>query len=85
MSPSHEVYYASTGTVTNVKIASSRPLACAVCEAPVNIESATSPHPEAPEMLRPPPGAWLGFVQGDTCLEFVVACSEGCLDILLKE
>jgi hypothetical protein len=64
---------------------SQRSMVCTMCEAAVVLESATTQHPEAPEMLQAPTGAWVGMVSGDTAPELVVVCSTLCLHRLLSE
>lgn len=66
-------------------IFSSRPRPCVMCGAEVMLESVTSQHPGAPEMIRAPEWAWVGYVQGDVQLEMVVACSLACVEKLLAE
>jgi len=68
-----------------MRIDSKRPQRCCMCDRVVILRSSTSRHPEAPEMLLPPPGAALGFVSGDHAPEMVVTCSGACLDRLLTE
>lgn len=77
-----------------------RVLLCKICKNPVQMLSATTAHPEAPEMLRLlTPEAWLGtvgsIVTTETYLgveetrmqhvDLVVVCSHKCLDELLSE
>lgn len=66
-------------------VVSARPRVCAVCPTVVQLESATTPHPGAPEMIKLPAEAWMGFVAGDTAPEMVVVCSTLCLHRLLWE
>jgi hypothetical protein len=56
-----------------------------MCDAIVVLDSGTTRHPEAPEMLRVPLGAWIGFVAGDLHPEMIVVCSAACLSALLRE
>jgi len=60
---------------------------CDVCSSTVSISSATTPHPEAPEMLGMPPGCYLGLVHDEDTEEaqMVVACSLACVEKLLSE
>ena len=66
-----------------------RTIPCVICEAAVVLESTTSPHPEAPEMVRLPPGAWAGLAftgedsMGD--VELLICCSDECVQRLLDE
>ena len=77
-----------------------RVLLCKMCDSPVQVLSATTQHPEAPEMLRVlTPEAWLGIVasptppdgtrdmlsNGSQHVDLVIACSRKCLDKLLSE
>jgi hypothetical protein len=57
---------------------------CCMCTVDVKVLSSTTPHPEAPEMIRLPPGAWAGFVHGNHALEMIVVCSDACLLRLLS-
>jgi hypothetical protein len=52
-----------------------RPRPCCMCGATVQIRSSTTSHSEAPEMLQPPAGAWIGFIRGDHAPEMIVVCS----------
>jgi len=61
-----------------------RPRACCICARVIAVESSTTPHPEAPEMLKVPPDAWVGFVQGDHAPEMILVCSESCRRTLLS-
>jgi len=56
-----------------------------MCGAIVIVTSSTKPHPEAPEMIRLPPRAAIGFVQGDHAPEMVLTCSDKCLADLLSQ
>ena len=56
-----------------------------MCDASVVLGTATSPHPEAPEMLSIPVGVRVGFVKGDHAPEIIVCCSEECLKLLFVE
>lgn len=55
-----------------------RPRPCCMCGKDVSIATSTTPNPEAPEMLRPPKDAWIGFIRGDHAPEMIVVCSEEC-------
>jgi len=61
-----------------------RPRPCCICGAVVVLLSSTTRNPQAPEMLRVPEGAWIGFVQGDHAPEMVVVCSAKCRRNLLS-
>jgi len=64
-----------------------RDLSCSACRAPCRYESSTGRHPGSPEFLRAHPDVWLGFVidpKTDT-LAVVAACSESCVQRLLRE
>ena len=67
-----------------MRVDSEHPQPCAICDTPVAVRSSTSPHPEAPEMFSLPPGATIGFVQGDHAPELFVTCSERCLTQYLR-
>ena len=58
---------------------------CCICGADVELGSATTTNPEAPEMLRLPPDASIGFVSGDVTPEMVVCCSDRCEALLLSD
>ena len=58
---------------------------CCMCGAGVSVASSTTPDPEAPEMIQLPPGAWVGFVQGDHAPEMIVVCSGACRLRLLPQ
>jgi hypothetical protein len=65
-----------------------RRLQCCLCGEVVVVQSATTPHPEAPEMFQLPSLAWIGVVRGDEpagSLSVVVTCSDACLRRLLAE
>lgn len=59
-----------------------RVLTCMICDAPLPCESTTSPHPEAPELVRFVERPWLGFMAPDV---LIVCCSKACADVLLEE
>jgi hypothetical protein len=56
---------------------------CIICDKDVPVNSVTSPHPGAPEMLQLE--GWMGFVKGGKTIEMVVCCSGKCVQELLKE
>lgn len=58
---------------------------CCICGKDVVLLSSTTRNPQAPEMLQPPAGAWIGFVRGDHAPEMVVVCSEPCRRNLLSQ
>lgn len=77
-----------------------RVMLCKMCKSPVQLLSATTQHPEAPEMVRLlTPDAWLGLVSndappdgtrdvsvnGEPHVDLVIVCSKKCLDKLLAE
>lgn len=66
-------------------ITGERPRTCCMCGAIVIVTSSTTPHPEAPEMIRLPPCAAIGFVQGDHAPEMVLTCSDKCRADLLSQ
>lgn len=55
-----------------------------MCAKEVVLASQTTTNPEAPEMLKLPPDAWIGFIQGDFGPEMIVTCSNKCTDDLLS-
>lgn len=63
-----------------------REVRCAVCSVRCRYESVTSPHPEAPEFLRTD-RRWIGFVLEPSSehLSYLIVCSEGCVQRLLRE
>ena len=57
-----------------------RLLRCAICGDAVVVQSATSAHPEAPEMFQLPASAWIGLAAEDSGgVRVVVTCSDACL------
>lgn len=62
-----------------------RPMQCCMCDRKVMVWSSTTRHPEAPELIQLPKGAWLGWMQGDHAPEMTVVCSDECRLELLKE
>ena len=61
-----------------------RYLPCVMCGATVPVLAMTTPHPEAPEMMKPPSDAWLGFIQQDGKMVMIATCSEKCTQLLLS-
>jgi hypothetical protein len=61
-----------------------RPMACVVCGKTIPVRSVTTLHPESPEFLALPAGAWIGQVQGDAQPEVILGCSERCVQALLE-
>lgn len=61
-----------------------RRMSCCACETVITMEVATTLNPEAPEMLRPPTGAWVGMIGLDDGPQWVACCSDGCLRTLLS-
>jgi hypothetical protein len=55
---------------------------CAICNVGITVSSWTTKDPECPEFLRPPEGAWIGFVRGDHQPEMVLICSPACMNRL---
>jgi len=68
-----------------MRVDSEHPQPCVVCRAIVIVRSSSSAHPHAPELFSLPPGAAIGFVQGDCQLSRFVTCSESCRTELLRE
>lgn len=62
-----------------------QPRPCCMCGSEVPICSSTTRDLEAPEMLKLPYGAWVGFVRGDHGPEMIVVCSEECRATLLRD
>jgi hypothetical protein len=65
--------------------AMTRPIACCVCTEILEIESRTTSHSEAPEMLQAPDGVWIGFVKSEDGPRMIACCSEECVERLLVE
>lgn len=69
-----------------------KPLPCVVCGVIVKLQLVTSPHPEAPEMMQPPPGAWIGIMSASVTNpnekvqynHVFAVCSERCAQKLLE-
>jgi hypothetical protein len=62
-----------------------RRLPCPMCGALITCEVATTLNPEAPEMLRPAPEAWIEMVQTyDGATNWIACCSDRCLRTLLS-
>jgi hypothetical protein len=58
---------------------------CCMCGAEVVLQTLTSPHPEAPLMVRPlSMTVWLGVVADDDPM-LIVTCGEACTQGLLAE
>jgi hypothetical protein len=57
-----------------------------MCGRPVQSTSSTTDDPEAPEMVKLPPGAWFGYVQDrpEDEIRVVVCCSDDCVNVLLR-
>lgn len=70
-----------------LKLVEVRELQCACCGKLCRYESSTSRNPGAPEFLRAQPDMWMALVvDGKTdTLDVVVACSEDCVQKLLRE
>src|SRR5512147_1762304 len=69
------------------KLVEPRSLPCAACGVTCRYESSTSRDPGSPEFLRAQPDVWLAFLidpRTDT-LDLVAACSEACVQRLLRE
>lgn len=60
-----------------------RRIPCCMCKQIVTVEVATTLNPEAPEMLHPPAGAWVGMLAQKSGPEWIACCSDGCLRNLL--
>lgn len=63
---------------------------CVHCQAEVVLERVSSPTPDAPDMMRAGPLAWIGMIEAEpdataTELEATViaACSEACVQAFL--
>jgi hypothetical protein len=73
-------------TVESAALITARTFTCLVCKTKIIVNSATSPHVDAPEMLHAPSEAWIGFVDaGDIHPQMITVCSLECLRQLLKE
>lgn len=69
------------------KLADVRELSCAGCGRVCRYESCSSGHPGSPEFLRAHPDVWVSFIidpRTDT-LDLIAACSEGCVQRVLRE
>lgn len=47
--------------MSDVEIVEEHANECCICERLIVLTSASSPHPEAPQMIQLPPGAWGRF------------------------
>ena len=63
-----------------------RELPCCMCQRAVKVAARTTLNPEAPEMLRPSPGAWIGMTLDPSTgkADLVACCGDGCLGNLLS-
>jgi hypothetical protein len=82
--------------MNDVEIVKTKTVKCSVCEKMIAYGSATTPHPESPEFIQPPPGAWVGYLDyseapneppepANRPIELVFACSAQCRSVLLSE
>jgi hypothetical protein len=74
--------------VSDAETVEAHELPCCVCRQPVHYSSATTPHPESPQMFKPPPGAWVGVIDDpddDDGLQLIFVCSDACRSRLLSE
>ena len=60
-----------------------------MCGSTILVDSMTTPDPECPEMLLPPPGAWMALIsprnEATNSATVIFACSRACVDRLMTE
>lgn len=58
---------------------------CVMCKKTIIIQKATTSNPEAPTMVLPPTGSWMGFMFDEQRgLLVITVCSQVCLTNLLS-
>jgi hypothetical protein len=72
--------------LSDAETVQSKTIGCCICQRPITCFSATTPHPESPEMIQLPLGAWVGVVTDEEApAQFVFVCSAECRSALLSE